>query len=215
MHIRPAFGLLALLAFTTFSALGQKPGKPLPGRVHLLSGATQIGQVTFVDYNKVKLLHDGTESVYTPLEASSFTMAADSFVVLRDFKVTIGEDDQEYRIAFVKVGAVGPDFALYYFMGTMRREDAGHLVMGYGGTAMGQVEPSTQYRMSKAWIIRVESDPRWRSLTDKGLRLRQLVGPVIADDAKLAKSVNWGSVDGQDLQRILLQYLANKKTAGK
>jgi hypothetical protein len=215
MTFRPTIILLAFLAVATLPVFGQKPGKPLPGRVHLLSGGTEVGQVTFVDYHKIKLLSNGKEAIYTPLEVGSFMMAADSFVVLRDFKVIIGEDDQEYRIAFAKVGAVGPGFALYYFLGTMRREEKGYLVAGYGGTAMGQVEPSTQYRMSKEWILKVDSDPKWHSLSEPGLRLRQLVGPVIADDAKLTRSADWGYMDGRDLQKLLLQYLANKKAAGK
>jgi sRNA-binding regulator protein Hfq len=214
MIFRWASALLFLLSLSAVPSYGQKPGKPVPGRIHLLNGTTQKGQVVFVDYNKIKLVENKNELVYTPLEAASFVMAADSFVVLRDFKVAIGEDDQEYRIAFVKVGAVGPGFALYHFLGTMRREREGYLVGG-SGMAMGQVEPSTKYVMSKAWFLKVASDPKWHSLPQTGTRLRQLVGPIIADDQKLVKSVNWEYVDGQDLQKTLLQYLANKKVAGK
>jgi hypothetical protein len=215
MTFRPTIVLLAFLTVATLPVLGQKRGKPLPGRVHLLSGGTEAGQVIFVDYHKIKLLANGKEMIYTPLEVGSFVMAADSFVVLRDFKVIIGEDDQEYRIAFVKVGAVGPGFALYSFLGTMRREHKGHLVMGAGSMSAGYVEESTQYELSKAWILKVDSDPKWHSLSEPGLRLRQLVGPVIADDAKLARSADWGYIEGRDLQKLLLQYLANKKLAGK
>lgn len=179
--------------------------------MHLLDGRTLTVPLVYLDYNKIVAVDKDTKKVYTPLEVSSFVMAQDSFIVLKDFKIAVGEDEQEYRIAFVQVGAVGPGFALYHFMGTMRREQQGYVMMGAGGMGMGQVPESTKYLLSKVWFIKRDDDPHWLSLPKSGNRIRTIVEPIIADDKKLVKSVSWSFITAEKVQKVLNEYVADKK----
>jgi len=183
----------------------------VPGRIHLLDGSALTVPLVYLDYNKIVAVDKDAKKVYTPLEVSSFVMQQDSFIVLKDFKVAVGEDEQEYRIAFVRVGAVGPGFALYHFQGTMRREQQGHVVMGAGGMGMGQTQESTSYLMSKVWFIKRDDDPHWLSLPKSGGRIRAIVEPIIADDPKLNKSVRWSFITADKVQKVLMDYTADKK----
>lgn len=191
--------------------LPKKLPAAVPGRIHLLDGSTLTVPLVYLDYNKIVAVDKDSKKVYTPLEVSSFVMAQDSFVVLKDFKVTEGEDEQEYRIAFVRIGAVGPGFALYHFQGTMRREQPGYVIMGTGGMGMGQVQESTQYLMSKVWFIKRDDDPHWLSLPKSGGLIRTIVEPIIADDKKLVKSVIWAFMTADKVQKVLTEYTADKK----
>ncbi|UOQ97307.1 hypothetical protein MUN81_18960 [Hymenobacter sp. 5317J-9] len=188
--------------------------KALPGRIHLRDGRTVDGPIAYLDYNKIVSVSPGAKTAYTPLEVGSFVMEQDSFVVLKDFKVTVGADEQEYRIAFVRVGAVGAGLALYQFRGTMKREDAVH----YGAVATpngfaGNTYRSdaTEYEMTKAWILKRDDSPQWLSLTKSGSNLRAIVEPLIADDARLSKEVKWGSLTTDKLPAVLNEYIADKK----
>ncbi|MBD2721566.1 hypothetical protein [Hymenobacter armeniacus] len=194
--------------------LPRKLPKTVPGRIHLRDGSTVSAPLAYLDYNKVVAVTPGAPKVYTPVEVSSFVMAQDSFVVLKDFKVMVGADEQEYRIAFVRVGAVGAGLALYQFRGTMKREDAVH----YGAVATpngfaGNTYRSdaTEYEMTKAWILKRDDSPQWLSLTKSGSNLRAIVEPLIADDARLSKKVKWGSLTTDKLPTLLNEYIADKK----
>ena len=173
----------------------KKLPKTVPGRVHSPDGTTRNVPLAFLDYNKLVAVENGAQTVYTPLEAGGFVMKQDSFIVLRDFKVAIGADEQEFRIAFVRVGAVGPGYALYQFRGTMRRE----IGASFGAGGMGRVEESTQYLPAKVWFIKRVDDPRWLSLSPAGGQIRRVVEPLIADG----------------VQDILQEYAANKRAVLK
>jgi hypothetical protein len=191
------------------NAPSKKLPKTVPGRVHLLDGTSRSVLLAFVDYNKIVAVENGAQTAYTPFEVSSFVMKQDSFVVLRDFKVAIYADEQEFRMAFVRVGAVGPGYALYQFKGTMRRE----IGASFGPGGMGRVEESTQYLPSKVWFIKCGNDPRWVSLPQSGPTLKRVVEPIIADDKKLSRSVDWEFLGADGVQAILLEYAANKHAA--
>ncbi|MBJ6110736.1 hypothetical protein JAO73_17060 [Hymenobacter sp. BT523] len=188
--------------------------KALPGRIHLRDGRTVDGPIAYLDYNKIVAVSPSAKTAYTPLEVSSFVMEQDSFVVLKDFKVAIGADEQEYRIAFVRVGAVGAGLALYQFRGTMKREDAEHhspVVTPYGVGMRSYKSEATEYEMSKAWILKRDDSPQWLSLTKSGSNLRAIVEPLIADDARLSKEVKWGSLTTDKLPAVLNEYIADKR----
>jgi hypothetical protein len=195
--------------------LPKKLPPAVPGRIHLLDGRTLTIPLVYLDYNKIVAVDKDTKKVYTPLEVSSFVMAQDSFIVLKDFKVAVGEDEQEYRIAFVRVGVIGPGFALYHFTGTMRRDDAVHFrSVPIGTTGTGGYlykSQSTEYEMSKVWFIKRDDDPHWLSLPKSGSRIRTIVEPIIADDKKLVKSVSWSFITAEKVQKVLNEYVADKK----
>ena len=201
--------------------LPKKLPPAVPGRIHLLNGSTLAVPLVYLDYNKIVAVDKDSKKVYTPLEVSSFVMQQDSFVVLKDFKVAVGEDEQEYRIAFVRIGAVGPGFALYHFQGTMRQDDAIRYgsVSTFNGAAggapgtMGYAYRSqeTDYVMSKAWFIKRDNDPHWLSLPKSGSRIRTIVEPIIADDKRLVKSVSWAFLTADKVQKVLIEYIADKK----
>lgn len=162
-----------------------------------------------LDYNKLVAVDSGTPTLFTPLEVSSFVMKQDSFVVLRDFTVAIYADEQAFRLAFVRVGAVGPGYALYQFRGTLRRE----VSASFGPGGLGWVEPSTQYLPSKVWFIKRADDPRWLSLPPAGPTLRRVVEPIIADDKKLARAIDWDFLGADGVVDILREYAAHKAAA--
>lgn len=189
----------------------KKPLKMVPGRIHLLNGTTRSVTMAYVDYNKVVAVENGVETNYTPLEVSSFVVKQDSFVVLRDFQIAIGSDEQVFRIAFVRVGAAGPGYVLYHFKGTMRRE----IGASFGPGGMGRIEESIQFLPSKVWFIKRDDDPRWISLPQSGGRLKDIVAPIIADDKKLARSVDWSFLDADEVQGILLKFAANQRATLK
>jgi hypothetical protein len=200
--------------------LPKKLPAAVPGRIHLLDGSTLTVPLVYLDYNKIVAVDKDSKKVYTPLEVSSFAMVQDSFVVLKDFKVAVGEDEQEYRIAFVRIGAVGPGFALYHFQGTMRRDDAvryGSVSTFNGATgAPGTMSyayrsQATDYVMSKVWFIKRDDDPHWLSLPKSGGLIRTIVEPIIADYKKLLKSVSWAFMTADKVQKVLTEYTADKK----
>ncbi|MDB5235920.1 MAG: hypothetical protein JWR44_2913 [Hymenobacter sp.] len=190
--------------------------KMLPGRIHFLDGSTRNGPVGFVDYNQIVVVDNNVTKKYTPLEVSSFVMKQDSFVVLRDFKIALGADEQEFRIAFVQLNVAGPGFALYHFRGTMRHDDVEHYrnVPAYNGSnssgAVVQYSIGTEYSLSKVWFIKRADDPRWLSLSSRGLR--DIVEPIIADDKKLVRSIEWNFLSADGVQDVLLKYVANKRS---
>ncbi|GAB3580299.1 hypothetical protein [Hymenobacter daeguensis] len=221
-----ALGLAALaMAFVqlvpaaraqTAPPLPKKLPPAVPGRIHLLSGSTLAVPLVYLDYNKIVAVDKEARKVYTPLEVSSFVMQQDSFIVLKDFKVAVGEDEQEYRIAFVRVGVVGPGFALYHFTGTMRRDDAVHYDGARAFTGSGWVGGAyksqvTEYEMSRVWFVKRDDDPHWLSLPKSGSRIRTIVEPIIADDKKLVKSVSWAFITAEKVQKVLAEYVADKK----
>jgi len=196
--------------------------KLVPGRLHLLDGSTRNGPVGFVDYNQVVTVENDVVTEYTPLQVSSFVMKQDSFIVLKDFKIALGTDEQEFRVAFVQVGAAGPGFVLYHFKGTMRHDDVPQYqnVAIQQGTAVGwsggvRTSTATEYSWSKVWFVKLDSDPRWLSLPRSGGQLKDIVEPLIADDKKLTRSVEWSFLDADEVQGILLKYAASKSAALK
>lgn len=193
----------------------KKLTKLMPGRLHLLDGSTRSLPLAYVDYNQLVALENGVEKVYTPLEVSSFMMKQDSFVVLKDFSIKIEKDEQEYGIAFVQVGVVGPNFTLYKFTGTMRREESGYLVMGANGMASGQVPESTRYRMTKAWLMHVDGNSQVMALPASGPGIANIVAPLVADDKHLVRSLKQSYVTDEDVEAILRQYLVRKSTTAK
>lgn len=204
----------------TTPPLPKKLPEAVPGRIYLLNGTTLTVPLVYLDYNKIVAVDKDDKKIYTPLEVSSFVMKQDSFIVLKDFKVAEGEDEQEYRIAFVRVGVVGPGFALYHFTGTMRRDDAVHysgapIFNGTSWTGGGAYYKSqvTEYAMSKVWFVKRDDDPHWLSLPKSGGngRIRTIVEPIIADDPKLNKSVHWSFLTADKVQKVLADYVADKK----
>ncbi|MBF9143679.1 hypothetical protein [Hymenobacter properus] len=192
----------------------------VPGRIHLLDGSTLEVPIAYIDYNKIVAVGLTDKTAYTPLDVSSFVMKQDSFVVLKDFKVVVGEDEQEYRIAFVRVGAVGAGLGLYHLKGTMRRDDAVHQgsYATFNGASWGSAGGSyksnvTEYEMTQAWVLKRDDSPQWVSLPKSGGRLRAIVEPLIADDARLSQEVKWGSLTTEKLPKVLNEYIADKKGA--
>jgi hypothetical protein len=228
---RSTWVVLALLTLSTSAAFAQagtyhfgeskkperiKLPKMVPGRIHFLDGSSRNTSLGMVDYNQIVALEDGAVKKYTPLEVSSFVMKQDSFVVLKEFKITEGDDEQEFRIAFVQVGIVGAGFVLYHFKGTMRHDDVVHHTApvyngGTGSWMHGTQTPAvTEYSLSKVWFIKRDNDPRWISLPKAGGRLRDIIEPLIADDKKLVRSIEWNFFSVNEVPDILLKYAANK-----
>ncbi|MDO7853507.1 hypothetical protein [Hymenobacter convexus] len=202
----------------TAPEIPKKLPEAVPGRIHLRDGRTLEVPIAYVDYNKIVAVDLSTKTVYTPLEVSSFVMKQDSFVVLKEFKVAVGPDEQEYRIAFVQVGAVGAGLGLYRFRGTMRRDDAVHhgSMSTFNGSGWGSGPTSyksdvTEYEMTTAWVLKRDDSPQWLSLPKSGGALRGIVEPLIADDPRLSKEVKWGALTTDKLPKLLNEYIADKK----
>lgn len=195
----------------------KKPLKTVPGRIHLLDGSSRSVPLAYVEYNQIVAVENGAETNYYPKDVSSFVMKQDSFVVLREFRVAIGEDEQGYSSAFVKVGAVGAGFTLYRFTGTMQREvraySYGTVQTGIGTIGVPGGSTSTENLMSKVWLLKLDGDSGWRSLSTSGPSLQHIIAPLIADDKKLSRSIDWEYVNCDEVQTILLKDLANKKAA--
>lgn len=218
MAARLVLVVIALCLFFNLQSHAQRRIKllaPAPGRLHLINGSNRTALLVYIDYNKIKAIENDVESIYSPLEVSSFVIAQDSFAVLKDFNIAIGDDEQYYRIAFVQVSVAGPGFALYHFQGTMRREIQGHLVMGAGGMAMGQTQDETKYLMSKVWFMKLDGQekPNWVSLPNSGSRIKAIVRPIIADDKNLDRATHWNSLAADDVKDVLAKYLANKRNS--
>jgi hypothetical protein len=229
--------LLLAALFVGHNAWGQKKntynfGKPasnvpdklpeaVPGRIHLRDGRTLAVPIAYVDYNKIVAVEVSSKAVYTPLEVSSFVMKQDSFVVLNDFKVVVGEDEQEYRIAFVQVGAVGAGLGLYHFKGTMRRDDVTHYgsMSTFNGSSWASAptanrSQATEYEMTQVWVLKRDNSPQWLTLPKSGSQLRAIIEPLLADDARLNQEVKWGSLNTNKLPKLLNEYIADKKVGG-
>jgi hypothetical protein len=230
-----AIGLSALVVvlLSCNVAAGQAFAKkklvaPVAGRLHLAGGTTRPASLQLVECDKVRATSpEGVETIYTTDEVSSFVAGVDSFTVLRDFYVTLGKDAEAYNSSFMRVCIAGAGLELYEFRGMVTRTEANGGMVALTGASMvlGAVVPNVPVVygggrkrehdvMTTAWLLRREGNPRWLTLPYGARNLREVIEPLIADDRKLAASVQWGRMAPKDVAPLLSEYVV-RKTANK
>jgi hypothetical protein len=95
----------------------------------------------------------------------------------------------------------------------MRREVPAHSQMM--GNTIVVVDDATEYTRSKVWFIKKDNNPAWLSLPRAGRSLTSTVEPIIADDKKLARSVDWDFMTDNGIEKLLKAYVANQVVGPK
>ena len=189
----------------------------------MTDGSIRLEQLLLLDADKLSATDDkGTVRVYSPDDVSTFVMGTDSFTVLRNFYVTLTQDAEIYKSSFMRVCAAGVGLELYEFKGMMNRTqlDGGSAALFAAGIALRAVAGNTAIpgglnseqtpMLTTAWLLRREGNPRWLTLPSGARNLREVIEPLISDDAELSATVRWGSLRPKDVPALLSQYVARK-----